>query len=255
MRVGLFVPCYIDQLYPRVGFATLRVLEGCGLDVEFPSAQTCCGQPVANAGFPREARPVAERFLEVFEPYDAIVAPSGSCVATVRHHYRDWLGPSEALTRTATRTYELCEFLTDVVDILDTSGLTGCFPHRVGLHHACHGLRELRMATGSERVVPTEQHHDKARRLLDSIEGLELCDLTRPDECCGFGGSFAIKEEAVSVRMGLDRIEDHEHAGAEIITSLDASCLMHLNGLLRRRKNGPRVMHIAEILASVQETA
>lgn len=246
MRVGLFVPCTIDQLYPRVGLATVDVLERLGVEVVFPTDQTCCGQPLANAGFAAEAKPLAERFLDVFGEFEAIVAPSGSCVAMVRRHFEGLLGPSPELARLRARTYELCEFLTDVL-CLDS--LEGRFPHRVGLHQSCHALRELGLATPSERSGPSK---DKVRTLIASLEGLELVGLARPDECCGFGGTFAVAEEAVSCMMGLDRIRDHEQAGTEVLTSVDMSCLMHLESLIRRQQppQPPRVMHVAEILSA-----
>jgi L-lactate dehydrogenase complex protein LldE len=243
MRVGLFIPCYIDQFYPQVGLATVDVLRRQGVDIEFPREQTCCGQPMANAGCHDDARPLARRFLKVFAGYDYVVAPSGSCVAMVRHHYRELLGPSAELDEVASRTYELCEFLTDVLGV---ERLTGTFPYRVGLHQSCHGLRHLRLGSGSERVVPA---YDKVRRLLESLADIELSDLARADECCGFGGVFAVTEEAVSCLMGLDRIADHERAGTEVLTAADMSCLMHMDGLIRRHKKQIRVMHVAEVFA------
>lgn len=243
MRIGLFIPCYIDQFYPDVGLATVDVLRRCGVDVEFPRSQTCCGQPMANAGCHDDARPLARRFLDVFAGYDYVVAPSGSCVAMVRHHYRELLGPSDKLNEVAGRTYELCEFL---VDVLGIERLAGRFPHRVGLHQSCHGLRHLRLGSGSERVVAP---YDKVRGLLASLDGIEFSELTRPDECCGFGGVFAVSEEAVSALMGLDRIADHQQAGTEVLTATDMSCLMHMDGLVRRHQKSMRVMHVAEILS------
>jgi L-lactate dehydrogenase complex protein LldE len=243
MRIGLFIPCYIDQFFPQVGLATVEVLERCGLRVESPEAQTCCGQPMANVGLHGDARPLAARFLRIFADYDYVVSPSGSCVAMVRHHYEQLLGPSTELHALAHKTYELCEFLTDVLKI---ERLAGRFPHRVGLHQSCHALRELRTASSSEIVGPA---FNKPRRLLESLEGLKITELQRPDECCGFGGLFAVSEEAVSCLMGLDRIADHERAGTEVLTSTDMSCLMHLDGLMRRLKKPIRVMHIAEIIA------
>ena len=243
MRVGLFIPCYVDQFYPHVGMATVGVLERFGARVEFPEEQTCCGQPLANAGMHGEARPLAERFLQIFAGYDYVVSPSGSCVAMVRHHYKQILGDSEGLRAVARKTYELCEFLTDVLEV---DRLTGRFAHRVGLHQACHGLRELRMGSSSELVGPV---FNKPRQLLASLEGIQLTELRRPDECCGFGGLFAVTEEAVSCMMGEDRIADHEQAGTEVLTSTDMSCLMHLDGLIRRHHKPIRVMHIAEVFA------
>jgi L-lactate dehydrogenase complex protein LldE len=242
-RVGLFIPCYVDQLYPRVGMATLALLEKVGYAVEFPREQTCCGQPMANTGCTEETRPLAERFLAIFGQYDYVVAPSGSCVAMVRHHYEEYLHGRPGFDELKRKTFELCEFLTDVakVDRLDVR-----FPYKVGLHQSCHGLRELRLASSSELVGPA---YGKARRLLEMVEGVELTELKRPDECCGFGGTFAVAEEAVSCMMGNDRIHDHEQAGTQVLTANDMSCLMHLEGLIRRQGKPIRVVHIAEILS------
>ena len=242
-RVGLFIPCYVDQLYPRVGMATVEVLEQCGVEIDFPDAQTCCGQPMANTGCDAETRPLAERFLNIFRPYDYVVAPSGSCVAMVRHHYDEYLHGRPGFDELKAKTLELTEFLTDVVKV---EGIQGRFPHRVGLHQSCHGLRELRLGKASELVG---EPFGKARQLLEMIDGVELTTLNRPDECCGFGGTFAVNEEAVSCMMGQDRIYDHEQAGTEVLTANDMSCLMHLDGLIRREKKPIRVMHLAEILA------
>jgi L-lactate dehydrogenase complex protein LldE len=198
---------------------------------------------MANVGCHADARPLAERFLQIFGAYEYVVSPSGSCVAMVRHHYEQILGPTDELAAIARKTFELCEFLTDVMHV---ERLEGRFPHRVGLHQSCHALRELRTAADSERVVPA---FDKPRQLLASLEGVEITQLQRPDECCGFGGLFSISEEAVSCLMGQDRLADHEQAGTEILTSTDMSCLMHLDGLIRRQKKPMRVMHVAEIIA------
>jgi len=243
MQVGLFIPCYVDQLYPQVGLATLTILERFGCRVEFPSAQTCCGQPMANTGCTNETRPLAERFLEIFSEYQYVVAPSGSCVAMVRHHYEEYLGGKPGFEELKRKTYELCEFM---VDVLKVEQLDVRFPYRVGLHQSCHGLRELRLASSSELVGAS---YGKARQLLEKVDGLELTTLGRPDECCGFGGTFAVAEDAVSCMMGDDRIHDHEQAGTEVLTANDMSCLMHLAGLIRRQKKPIRIMHIAEIMA------
>jgi L-lactate dehydrogenase complex protein LldE len=249
MHIGLFIPCYIDQFYPHVGMATVAVLERFGAQVDFPEEQTCCGQPLANAGLHADARPLAERFLRIFSGYDYIVSPSGSCVAMVRHHYEQILGGSDELHSVAHKTFELCEFLTDVLKV---DQLPGRFPHRVGLHQACHGLRELRTGSSSELVGPA---FNKPRQLLDSLEGIQLTELRRPDECCGFGGLFSVTEEAVSCMMGEDRIADHEQAGTEVLTSTDMSCLMHLEGLIRRHRKPIRVMHLAEIFIAAQSAS
>ena len=242
MDVALFVPCYVDQLYPRVGLATAELLERFGATVHFPEAQTCCGQPMANSGFFDHARPLAQRMLEIFEGYEHVVCPSGSCTSMVRNHFAQILPQDPRVASLAARTRELCEFLHDVLRVSPS----GRFPHKVGLHQSCHGLRELRMGSGSERLVPA---FNKTRALLERLEGIELVELSRPDECCGFGGTFAVTEEAVSCAMGRDRIADHERAGAEVIAGADVSCLMHLDGLLRRDGKRIRVLHVAELLA------
>lgn len=245
-RVALFVPCYVDQLYPDVALATMEVLERLGVNVEFPEQQTCCGQPMANTGCADAARPLARRMVEVFADYDHVVCPSGSCVAMVREHYPEVLGGSEPrYAALRARTYELAEFL---VDVLGVTRVPGRFPYRVGLHASCHGLRELRLGPASELNVPAPAP-DRARALLSGLDGITLTPLSRPDECCGFGGTFAVAEEAVSCRMGQDRIADHEQGGAQVITAGDMSCLMHLDGLLRRQRKPMRVMHLAQILA------
>jgi L-lactate dehydrogenase complex protein LldE len=246
MHVALFIPCYVDQLYPQVGMATAELLERCGVTFEFPEAQTCCGQPMANTGCTNEARPLAEKFLQIFGKYEYVVAPSGSCVAMVRMHYEEFFRDRpeydqyQLLKR---RTFELSEFLTDVVKV---QKLDGKFPYRVGLHQSCHGLRELRLGSASELVG---QPFNKAKSLLSMLDGIEFSELQRPDECCGFGGTFAVAEEAVSCMMGEDRIFDHEQAGTQVLTANDMSCLMHMEGLIRRQKKPIRVMHFAEILA------
>jgi L-lactate dehydrogenase complex protein LldE len=243
---ALFVPCYIDQFYPRVGLAAAEVLERHGVRVTFPEDQTCCGQPMANSGCQDDARPLAEKFLRIFGAHEYVVCPSGSCTSMVRNHYGPLLGDRAAELHG--KVFELCEFLHDVVKAQPR----GRFAARVGLHQSCHGLRELRLGSGTERIVPAR---DKVRDLLGGIEGLELVELQRPDECCGFGGAFAIDEEAVSCRMGRDRIADHERGGAEVIAAGDMSCLMHLEGLIRRDKKPLRVLHVAELLAQAEAAA
>ncbi|MBI3863975.1 MAG: (Fe-S)-binding protein [Planctomycetia bacterium] len=243
MQVGLFIPCYIDQFYPQVGLATVEVLERQGVEVDFPAAQTCCGQPLANTGCLEDARPLARNFFNIFQKYEYVVCPSGSCTAMVRHHYEQFFPGDHDFEEFSHRVFELCEFLTDVLHV---ERIDGKFPHRVGLHQSCHGLRELRLAKSSELVA---ESFNKAQKLLGSLEGIEFSELTRSDECCGFGGTFAVAEEAVSCMMGRDRIFDHERAGTQVLTALDMSCLMHLDGLLRRDKKTMRVMHVAEILA------
>ncbi len=242
LTVGLFIPCYIEQFYPQVGMAALRLLERHGVRAEYPEQQTCCGQPMANSGCNADASPLAARFLRAFRGYEYVVAPSGSCVSMVRNHYDQFLDGQPGFDHLKRSTFELCEFL---VDVLKVGEVVGRFPHKVGLHQSCHGLRELRLGSGSERRVPG---FDKVRSLLQHLQGIQLVELQRPDECCGFGGTFSVNEEAVSCMMGKDRVADHERAGAEIITGVDMSCLMHLEGLIRRERKPLRVMHVAEIL-------
>jgi L-lactate dehydrogenase complex protein LldE len=241
VKVGLFIPCYIDQFYPQVGMATLELLEKLGCQVEYPSRQTCCGQPMANRGCEQDAIPVYQHFTSLFSTFDYIVAPSGSCTYHIRKHY-DIIEQTAEVKRVRANTFDLSEFLLDVLHI---EALDSQFPHRVGLHQSCHGLRGLRLGSGSERAVADSA---KLRQLLEMVDGIELVDLSRPDECCGFGGTFAVNEPAISVKMGKDRIADHEAHGVEVISAGDTSCLMHMEGILRRRKKKIQVRHIAEIL-------
>jgi L-lactate dehydrogenase complex protein LldE len=240
--VALFVPCYVDQLYPQVAEATLRLLERHGCTVVFPEAQTCCGQPMSNSGEAAAAIPLCAHFLDTFEPYEYVVAPSGSCVGMVRHQFAGLVPDHPALEKVRGATFELCEFLHDVLGVRSVSGR---FPHSVGLHRSCHAQRELRLASGSERQVGP---YDKVKSLLSSLEGIRLVEPARSDECCGFGGTFAVAEEAVSCLMGRDRLDEHARAGAEVITGVDMSCLMHLEGLARREGRPVRILHAAEVL-------
>ncbi len=243
MQVALFVPCYIDQFYPKVAIATLELLEKLGVEVFYPESQTCCGQPMANAGFEHKTKETSELFVKNFQKFDYIVSPSGSCVLHVKYHLMSEKSPDDAKEIRA-RTFELTEFLTDILKI-DT--LSAKFPHLVGLHHSCHGQRGLKLAQMSEIVGPA---FSKSEYLLNMVSGLKLINLDRADECCGFGGTFCVTEEAVSVKMGADRVRDHISHGAEVITGSDMSCLMHLEGILRRNNSNVRVLHIAEILNS-----
>lgn len=239
MKIGLFIPCYVDQFYPQVGIATLSLLEKLGLDVSYPMDQTCCGQPMANAGYEKLSRECDDLFVKNFSAFDYIVSPSGSCVLHVKEHMHS---SNEKAPRVRARIFELTEFLTDILKI---EKLSARFPHKVGLHQSCHGQRGLKLSQMSELVA---KDFSKPRKLLSMVEGLQLISLDRPDECCGFGGSFCVSEEAVSVKMGKDRITDHLQHEADFITGADMSCLMHLEGILRRQKNKTRVIHIAEIL-------
>lgn len=244
MSVALFVPCYIDQFFPEVAIATLELLERLGVQVEYPAGQTCCGQPMANTGCTAQAAPIARRFVEMFAEYATIICPSGSCTAMIRHHFGEYFEPGDTkFAHVTSCTFELCEYLHDVlqVDRLEVS-----FPHRVSLHQACHGLRELRLGACSEAMVPRV---DKVRSVLNLVRDIRWCSPQRVDECCGFGGTFAVNEAEVSAMMGRDRVADHLDGGAEFIASADMSCLMHLDGIIRREKKPIRVVHVAQILA------
>lgn len=241
-RIGLFVPCYIDQCYPQVGIATCRLLRRLGHDVQFPREQTCCGQPCFNSGLQDAARPLAERFVRIFADFDQVVAPSGSCVAMVRQHFGELLGENADYRALRGRVFELCEFLHRSGVALDSPR----FPHRVALHQSCHGLRDLGLGRPSEHM---REQPDLLRELLQQVDGLELVEPERADECCGFGGTFAVFEEAMSCAMGRDRLDDFQRAGAEVLTAGDMSCLMHFDGLVRREARPLRIHHIAEILA------
>ena len=243
MKVGLFIPCYVNQFYPKAAIATLQLLRKVGVTVVYPPRQTCCGQPMANAGFEHLTQECNDLFLENFSEFDYIVAPSASCVLHVKQHLHS-LEDQTLADRVRSNVYELVEFLTDVLKI---DNLKARFPHKVGIHQSCHGLRGLYLAQMSElNALP----FSKPAHLLAMVDGLELVTLDRPDECCGFGGTFCIAEEAVSVKMGKDRVTDHENSGAEYITSVDLSCLMHLEGILHRKKSTLKAVHIAEILNS-----
>ncbi|AEE54185.1 (Fe-S)-binding protein [Haliscomenobacter hydrossis] len=243
MKVGLFIPCYVDQFYPQVGIATLQLLEKFGCTVGFPLNQTCCGQPMANSGFEHLSHDCDALFVRNFAEYDYVVGPSGSCILHLKDHLHDEKQPEQAAALRG-KVFELCEFL---VDVLKVESLDAHFPHRVGFHQSCHGQRGLGLSQMSELMA---EPFSKPAQLLKLVKGLELIPLSRTDECCGFGGTFSVMEEAVSVKMGKDRLADHVQHGAEYIAGADVSCLMHLEGILRRNNSGVKVVHIAEILNS-----
>ncbi|MFJ6730211.1 MULTISPECIES: (Fe-S)-binding protein [unclassified Streptomyces] len=248
MRVALFLTCVNDTLYPDTGRAVVRLLTRLGVDVDFPLAQTCCGQAHYNTGYRHGAEPLARHFAEVFGPYDAIVTPSGSCGAMVRELYPRLGeraraegrggGLAAALAPVVPKTYELTEFLVDVLGVTDVGAH---YPHTVTYHPTCHGLRGLGLG-------------DRPLRLLRAVRGLELVELPGAEECCGFGGTFAVKNPDVSAAMGTDKVRSAESTGAGVLCAADNSCLMHLGGLLTRRGSGMRPVHLAEILASTEET-
>ena len=243
MRVALFITCLADGQFPEVGKATVRLLERLGQNVEFPADQTCCGQMHVNTGYSKLALPLVERYVDVFADYDAIVAPSGSCVGSVRHQHamitRRYGTPGlvERVDTVAAKTYELSEFLVDVLGVTDVGAY---FPHTVTYHPTCHSLRLLRVG-------------DKPIRLLRSVAGLTLVELPDADQCCGFGGTFAIKNSDTSTAMLADKMRNVLTTGAEMCTAGDASCLMHIGGGLSRLRTGTTTVHLAEILAATRE--
>ena len=240
-RVALFVPCYIDQVYPQVGVATLQLLEKLGLDVIYPTNQTCCGQPLGNAGYECELDEVANWFVDQFAQFDAIISPSGSCVHFVKEHY-SFIDQTSSVKYVRNNVYELCDYIVNVLKLRD---LNAQFPHQVGIHYSCHRLRGLNSGMPSEVIGG---NHSNIQDLLESVRDLSIIKPDRRDECCGFGGTFSMDESAVSAKMCQDRSADFEKQGAEYITSTDMSCLMHLDGILKRSKSRTQVIHVAEIL-------
>ncbi len=232
--------CLNDALFPDAGKAVVTVLRRLGVDVDFPAAQTCCGQPMVNTGYLDEAVPVVRTFVDAFAGYDHVVVPSGSCAGSARHQHaivarrsRD-AGLAAAVVGISPRVLELSEFLIDVLGVTDVGAV---FPHTVAYHPTCHSLRMLGVG-------------DRPTRLLGAVRGLELVELPQAETCCGFGGTFAVKNADVSVAMGLDKVACVEASGAEVLVAGDSSCLMHIGGLLSRRGSRIRVMHLAEVLAA-----
>ena len=243
MKIALFITCLADAMFPEVGKSTVRVLERLGQVVGFPAEQTCCGQMHVNTGYQKQTLPLVERFVEVFSSYDAIVAPSGSCVGSVRHQHSmiaKRFGSPELVRQVdavAAKTYELSEFLVDVLGVTDVGAY---FPHRVTYHPTCHSLRMLRVG-------------DKPITLLRAVDALELVELPAADQCCGFGGTFAIKNADTSTAMLADKMRNVLDTGAEICTAGDSSCLMHIGGGLSRIRAGSKTLHLAQILAATRE--
>jgi L-lactate dehydrogenase complex protein LldE len=242
MRVALFVPCYVDAFWPEIGIATLELLERLGVRVEYPFDQTCCGQPMANTGCHAEAAATEALFVKNFTGYDYIVVPSGSCAHQVREHLTA-IEQTEQVREVRARTYDLVEFLHDVLRV--EAFPWAVFPHKVSYHNNCNALRGLGHGAASELHGPA---FSKPLALLAKVRGLELVALARPDECCGFGGTFSVFEPATSARMGQDKVRDHAAAGAEYVVSADSSCLMHQRGCAGRLGLGLNFIHIAQIL-------
>ena len=234
MRVALFITCFNDTMFPDVGRATVAVLERLGVDVEFPKAQTCCGQMHFNSGYRRECEPLVRSFAKAFAGYEAVVTPSASCAAMVRNHHHV-VQPRAKVPK----VYELSEFLVDVLGLTDVGAY---FPARVAFHPTCHSQRLLGIG-------------DRPQRLLAAVQGLTLAPMPNSAECCGFGGTFSVKNPDISVAMGEDKVADVLSTDAEVLASADTSCLMHIGGLLSRRDAPVRAMHLAEILASTKESA
>lgn len=244
-QIALFVTCLADTLYPDVGRAVVTVLERLGHEVVFPAGQTCCGQMHINTGYQADAVPIVRQFVETFEPHDLVVAPSGSCVGAVRHQHamvaRE-AGDEELARRAeavAAKTYELSELLVDVLGVTDVGA---AYPHRVTYHPTCHSLRMLRVG-------------EKPLRLLRKVKGIDLVELPDADQCCGFGGTFALKNPDTSTAMLADKMRHVQSTRAEVCTAGDSSCLMHIGGGLARLRTGVRTVHLAEVLASAETPA
>lgn len=244
MKVGLFIPCYINSVYPDVGVATYKLLKHFGIDVDYPIEQTCCGQPMANAGFEKKAVPLAKHFDALFAGFDYVVAPSASCTTFVRGHYPGLLGGDDHVCESAGKTLDVCEFLHDVLKV---DKMPGHFPHKVSIHNSCHGVRELHLSSASELNIP---RYSKIRNLLSMVNGIEVLEPDHVDECCGFGGMFSIEEGAVSAKMGRDKLQAHMATGAQYITGADSSCLMHMQGLVERNKLPIQFIHVTQIMAN-----
>jgi L-lactate dehydrogenase complex protein LldE len=245
MRVALMLTCVNDALFPETGKAVVALLRRVGVEVDFPEGQACCGQPMVNSGYLDEAVPVVRNFAQSFTGYDAVVTPSGSCAGSVRHQHEVVArrsgdpGLGAAVAQLSPRTYELSEFLVDVLGVTDVGAY---FPHTVTYHPTCHSLRMLGVG-------------DRPTALLRAVRGLRLVELPDAEQCCGFGGTFAVKNSDTSVAMGADKARQVATTGAEVLVAGDNSCLLHIGGLLSRMRSGVRVMHLAEVLASTDAAA
>ena len=241
--VALFATCFNDTMWPEAPRATVLLLERLGCRVVFPREQTCCGQMFTNTGYADEATPLVRRYADVFGPYDYVVAPSGSCVVSVREQHAALARRAgdaaleAAAERSAARTYELSEFLVDVLGVTDVGAY---FPHRGTYHPTCHSLRMLHVG-------------DKPLQLLRQVRGIDLVELPSATECCGFGGTFAVKNADTSIAMGADKARHVRETGAEVVVAGDNSCLAHIGGILDRQRSGVRTLHLAQILASTEE--
>lgn len=237
MTVQLFIPCFIDQLYPQTAFNMVKVLEKAGCRVEYNTEQTCCGQPAFNAGFRSEAKAVCSKFLRDFKGADYIVAPSASCVGFIRNYYTQLFGDSSVhreVRDLGKRTFELSEFL---VNILQVEDLGASLHATVTYHDSCAALRECKIKT-------------EPRKLLQQVKGLELVEMNDVETCCGFGGTFAVKFESISIGMADQKVNHAKATGSSCIVSTDHSCLMHLDGYIRYKNIDLKTMHLADVLAS-----
>jgi len=242
-RVALFATCYNDTVWPGTPIATVKLLERLGCEVVFPEAQTCCGQIFTNTGYADEAIPLVRGFVDTFGGYDYVVAPSGSCVGAIREQHHDLAerAGDAALVRrvdaVVPKVYDISEFLIDVLGVTDVGAY---FPHRVTFHPTCHSLRVAHVG-------------DRPERLLKAVRGLTFVELPQATECCGFGGTFSVKNPDVSISMASDKARHVRETGAEVLVAGDNMCLMNIGGVLRRQRAGVRIMHLAEILASTEE--
>ena len=238
MDIQLFIPCYIDQLYPQTAFNTVKVLEKAGCTVHYNSEQTCCGQPAFNSGYWDEARTLAGKFLTDFKPDMPVVSPSGSCTGYIRRHYRKLFeGQPEKLAQLDAlypQIFELSDFLVNVLKVNDFEAV---FPHKVTFHDSCSALREYGIK-------------DEPRQLLRNVKGLELIEMCESDTCCGFGGTFAVKNAAISTAMDEKKVRNALETGAEFIISTEASCLMNINGYIQKHKLPIKGIHLADVLAA-----
>jgi len=244
MKVALFVPCYIDLIYPEVAIATLELLEKYNIEVIVPLNQTCCGQPTANEGDQENSAKIEKAFAENFQDLDVdyIVGPAGSCVKQIRQHF-DAIPQTEKVTAMRAKTIELVQFFTDVLKITDFSNIS--FPHTIAIHNSCSSIRGLHITSRSEWMEP---RYNKTEELLNSIKDITIKHIDRPDECCGFGGTFCVTDEAVSAKMGQDKVSDYVRNGIEYVVSPDMSCLMHQKGVSDKEKTYLKFLHVAQIL-------
>jgi L-lactate dehydrogenase complex protein LldE len=247
-KVALFIPCFIDSIYPNVALATKKILEELGFDVDYPENQTCCGQPLYNSGFKDDARDLSNRFYEIFKDYDYIVAPSASCISMVKVHYKELL-EQNMYENISKKSFEICEFLHDIVK-LDHTDIS--FPHTISIHKSCHGLRELNLSTPSEVNLA---YQDKIQNLLTLIKDITILPMYKEQECCGFGGTFSINEPELSIHMAKDKISNFIDTKAEYFVGYDNSCMMHLKSVSDFDGDDIKYIHVVEILAGmVDET-